>query len=1508
MDGKLGDPFFVTGGGSGGIHPVGTEVEAGAGLANDLNSCDTPDHKRPWSTPLPLPSARGNIFSSGSEEYTLSARRDVRTADDANCFGHRRLCFRSEPIHDLHVATLRAIDPTGVYGMYQEWSNMKNRVLSGGFAEQRSDLALYDRLRKEAEDDRASSDDDASIANAVVASGTSMEQACRTRSPSSVSPPPAAEAIDENESIPLEVVCDANGIAARRPHRRLKDAYSFESEEHAANLDYARNLHKEPGLPPLRLLRESSGGALRLAHMALGDRHVMALMSSLDHFPGLTSIDIADNRIGSAAMRTVLAIAEEKGVLHLDLSLNHVDRVSAGLLCKYLTRSSDLFSLVVKSCGMSALASAVIMVAVATNTTLKTLNLRGNNMGGTSDLIASHHHQQQAGSAASPAAGVGGSGGEVGGDDRPTGGASVALALDSNNSLTYLDLSWNKIGEINAAPIGLALENNHALRWLSLGGNRLGDQGAFSLGEALGVNCSLTHLDVSFNGISCSGAAALGHGLRGNTAIKNLQVNGNLLGWAGGRALFRTVNFSEIPRIIGIRDCDLGEGDLNAFDPRFPGGPFDLDLCNASERATAQDILFAGSYLTGCRLTEVRYSESSTTGGAGGGRSKGGESNSRNLQLVRPSPDAAVLQPRDIFVNGTEGEGSLQGDVPLEFCARSYSDQHTTLAALSVRVDGEHEAWPLPTKGRLSGLVEFIPLPPCMASVCNATGLRGLLAAMNGCFETRVEAFRLFVADLFMTTYQIQWLIEQLAGGPNTLKSAEMLKMMAAVSPQLFDNTGLPNLIERNLSPMGRRMLEVQLGQAYPAFTGGVSGPFFLDLRFSRHRLAAVRLAEAQNLQTRACVLWRHRESMEESKTRSKARRRVLIQETVARNMCYTSCGNGVASAGLRDKPTGVLELDFVCLSRPPKGTQPISDRRLARLLNSCDMLDPNYWSEYMRPTSFPVSFVDLIRLLRVKGRGDKRQAKILVLLLRVKNSMLRAPRAARPRQGMTGIRRIRYRVGRAANAIVGSTSPTPTLASTVVSATSKSWKKTATSAPAAAATGHESSATSQEAGPASGKGDRIDGGVSPPEHLDPSRRDETSVGTAAASGAADDSPDKDKRHGREEQKQVARAAEEELTPVQAAVMAVDKRLKGLLEAGGILRGATSGRECLQGFPRGTPVWENHCGRVGGRDEGGGGGRRVDGASDIVGDENAAGGAMGWARKFCEADDDRFPSDESGEGIALGKMLAKHVVRDGDVGLVGTSPPTLLVHGLCIRVRHGESNRVLRVKRRPRASGHSEDNAERHQDEWAAVARQGVQGCRLRIGTKKEAASALAATFAGLTKEPKLASSSSIAATPRTLGTLDMTTDKGWRELFVPLELSASTAVTEAGPLQLTLLVVTTSPEPNLSRSLAQLRVRLGDCWLSSAQAATVAAIVPRVLGGVHYRVDVAVFLFSRVVDLENYRQVIETLHEKKRPQLLLRLGNLDALCPVPAFSSSSAAAASTESGTAPITRLSSSA
>ncbi|CAN0496473.1 unnamed protein product, partial [Laminaria digitata] len=67
---------------------------------------------------------------------------------------------------------------------------------------------------------------------------------------------------------------------------------------------FDRGTKKGSGLPPLRLLRESRGGILRLAHMALGDPHVMAVMASLDHVHGLTSIDVADNRWAATTDRS----------------------------------------------------------------------------------------------------------------------------------------------------------------------------------------------------------------------------------------------------------------------------------------------------------------------------------------------------------------------------------------------------------------------------------------------------------------------------------------------------------------------------------------------------------------------------------------------------------------------------------------------------------------------------------------------------------------------------------------------------------------------------------------------------------------------------------------------------------------------------------------------------------------------------------------------------------------------------------------------------------------------------------------------------------------------------------------------------------------------------------------------------------------------------------------------------------------------------------------------------
>lgn len=56
------------------------------------------------------------------------------------------------------------------------------------------------------------------------------------------------------------------------------------------------------------------------------------------------------------------------------------------------------------------------------------------------------------------------------------------------------------------------------------------------------------------------------------------------------------------------------------------------------------------------------------------------------------------------------------------WATRTWSDLRTTMEDLLVRPPGDSEPWRLPPTGRMSGAVDFQPLPPCMANMCNASG------------------------------------------------------------------------------------------------------------------------------------------------------------------------------------------------------------------------------------------------------------------------------------------------------------------------------------------------------------------------------------------------------------------------------------------------------------------------------------------------------------------------------------------------------------------------------------------------------------------------------------------------------------------------------------------------------------------------------------------------------------------------------------------------------------------
>ena len=107
------------------------------------------------------------------------------------------------------------------------------------------------------------------------------------------------------------------------------------------------------------------------------------------------------------------------------------------------------------------------------------------------------------------------------------GAVSIREGLEKNTTLTTLDLSNNRIGNEGAVSIGQGLEKNTTLTTLHLSNNRIGNEGAVSIGQGLEKNTTLTTLHLSYNRIGNEGAVSIGQGLEKNTTLTTLHLSNN---------------------------------------------------------------------------------------------------------------------------------------------------------------------------------------------------------------------------------------------------------------------------------------------------------------------------------------------------------------------------------------------------------------------------------------------------------------------------------------------------------------------------------------------------------------------------------------------------------------------------------------------------------------------------------------------------------------------------------------------------------------------------------------------------------------------------------------------------------------------------------------------------------------------------------------------------------------------------------------------------------------------
>lgn len=299
-----------------------------------------------------------------------------------------------------------------------------------------------------------------------------------------------------------------------------------------------------------------------------------------------------ESGLGPASAVAIAAlVADDGGLVGLDLSCNRVKTEGALALAAAVPLSTSLVVLSLRSNGLDDDGMAAILAAVAQSTTVTRLDLSASagvnrNRAGPKSLAAlafllsgkpppaaagpdppnpAADPPPGAPAAAPPPARssvlatLGFSSVSVG----PSGSLELVEALRVARTLTELDLSSNALGPEGSAVACGAITSAGALAVLSLARNKVGDEGCEAVSGMLARLPSLTSLDIADNGIGPEGARAVSDGL---VFLQHLDLSGNPIESAGCAAIAGSVGSwhlrprpgARAMRSLAMARCEIG--------------------------------------------------------------------------------------------------------------------------------------------------------------------------------------------------------------------------------------------------------------------------------------------------------------------------------------------------------------------------------------------------------------------------------------------------------------------------------------------------------------------------------------------------------------------------------------------------------------------------------------------------------------------------------------------------------------------------------------------------------------------------------------------------------------------------------------------------------------------------------------------------------------------------------------------------------------------------------------
>lgn len=116
-----------------------------------------------------------------------------------------------------------------------------------------------------------------------------------------------------------------------------------------------------------------------------------------------------------------------------------------------------------------------------------------------------------------------------GGNIHAKGAQAIGKLIRMNRSIETLILEWNEIGMLQNGlnEIAMALQTNDVLTHLDLRNNKVTPEGTAVIASAIRKNRSLTKLDLRWNSIGSAGCKHLAQSLHDNNTITELPLSGN---------------------------------------------------------------------------------------------------------------------------------------------------------------------------------------------------------------------------------------------------------------------------------------------------------------------------------------------------------------------------------------------------------------------------------------------------------------------------------------------------------------------------------------------------------------------------------------------------------------------------------------------------------------------------------------------------------------------------------------------------------------------------------------------------------------------------------------------------------------------------------------------------------------------------------------------------------------------------------------------------------------------